>query len=60
MLEMRDLTKTIKQMFANPPKVIVGGAPVTQRFADEIEADGYAEDAVMAVEIANRLFVSGN
>ena len=60
MLEMRDLTKTIKQTFANPPKVIIGGAPVTRRFADEIEADGYGEDAVMAVEIANRLLVSGN
>jgi 5-methyltetrahydrofolate--homocysteine methyltransferase len=60
MLEMRDVTKTIKQTFVNPPKVIVGGAPVTQRFADEIEADGYGEDAVRAVEIANRLLVSGN
>ncbi len=60
MLEMRDLTKTIKQTFANPPRVIIGGAPVTQRFADEIEADGYGEDAVRAVEIANRLLVSGN
>ena len=60
MLEMRDLTKTIKLTFANPPKVIIGGAPVTQRFADEIEADGYGEDAVRAVEIANQLLVSGN
>ncbi len=55
MLEMKDLTRTIKQTFANPPKVIVGGAPVTRRFADEIEADGYGEDAVRAVEIADRL-----
>jgi methanogenic corrinoid protein MtbC1 len=60
MLEMRDLTKTIKQTFPNPPKVIIGGAPVTRRFADEIEADGYGEDAVRAVEIGHRLFVSGN
>jgi len=60
MLEMRDLTKTIKQTFANPPKVIIGGAPVTQRFADEIEADGFGEDAVRAVEIARQLLESGN
>ena len=30
-------------------KVIVGGAPVTQAFADEIGADGYARDATLAV-----------
>jgi methanogenic corrinoid protein MtbC1 len=58
MLEMRDLTKTIKQTFPNPPKIIIGGAPVTQRFADEIEADGYGEDAMTAVEMANSLLSS--
>jgi 5-methyltetrahydrofolate--homocysteine methyltransferase len=31
-------------------KIIVGGAPVTQKFADEIGADGYAPDAVSAVD----------
>jgi len=36
-------------------RVIVGGAPVTQQFADEIGADGYAEDAPGAVALANRL-----
>lgn len=36
-------------------KVIVGGAPVTRAWADEIGADGYAEDAIGAVEIARRL-----
>ncbi len=60
MLEMRELTKMIKRTYAHPPRVIIGGAPVTQRFANEIEADGYGEDAVRAVEIANRLFASGN
>ena len=30
-------------------KVIIGGAPVSQKFADEIGADGYARDAVLAV-----------
>lgn len=30
-------------------KIMVGGAPVTQEFADEIGADGYAPDAVLAV-----------
>jgi len=36
-------------------KTMIGGAPVTQRFADEIGADGYAPDAASAVEVANRL-----
>jgi corrinoid protein of di/trimethylamine methyltransferase len=36
-------------------KVMVGGAPVSRKWADEIGADGYAEDAVGAVEVAARL-----
>jgi len=36
-------------------KVMVGGAPVNQKFADDIGADGYAEDAGAAVELARTL-----
>ncbi len=36
-------------------KVIVGGAPVTRAWADEIGADGYGEDAVGAVTVARTL-----
>lgn len=36
-------------------RVIVGGAPVTQGWAEKIEADGYAEDAISAVALAKRL-----
>ena len=36
-------------------KVIIGGAPVTQSYADEIKADGYAPDAASAVEKAKAL-----
>jgi corrinoid protein of di/trimethylamine methyltransferase len=36
-------------------KVMVGGAPVTHSFAEEIGADGYAEDAISAVDLAFRL-----
>jgi len=36
-------------------KVVVGGAPVTQEYADQIGADGYAPDAAAAVEIARTL-----
>jgi len=36
-------------------KVMVGGAPVTQSYAEQIGADGYAEDAISAVDLAFRL-----
>lgn len=36
-------------------KVMVGGAPVTQKYAEQIGADGYAEDAISAVDLAFRL-----
>jgi len=36
-------------------KVIVGGGPVTQAFADQVGADGYAQDAAGAAELAMRL-----
>jgi corrinoid protein of di/trimethylamine methyltransferase len=35
--------------------VIIGGAPVTQRYADEIGADGYSDNANGAVNLARRL-----
>jgi corrinoid protein of di/trimethylamine methyltransferase len=38
-------------------KVMVGGAPVNQKWADEIGADGWAQDAVAAVDLATRLAV---
>jgi corrinoid protein of di/trimethylamine methyltransferase len=36
-------------------KIIVGGAPVTRRWADEIGADGYAKDAISAVVLVRDL-----
>jgi len=36
-------------------KVMIGGAPVTQNYADKIGADGYAPDAASAVDIAKSL-----
>jgi trimethylamine corrinoid protein len=36
-------------------KVLVGGAPASQKWADEIGADGYAENAVAAVKLAKSL-----
>ena len=36
-------------------KVIIGGAPVTQKYADEIGADGYSDNASAAVALARKL-----
>ena len=36
-------------------KIMVGGAPLTQEYADEIGADGYAPDAAQAVKLAKGL-----
>jgi methanogenic corrinoid protein MtbC1 len=36
-------------------KIMVGGAPVTRRWAEEIGADGYAKDAMSAVALARDL-----
>jgi 5-methyltetrahydrofolate--homocysteine methyltransferase len=56
MTAMRDTVEALKTAgLREKVKVIVGGAPVTQEWADEIGADGYAPDAATAVEISNRL-----
>lgn len=43
---------------ALPVKTIIGGAPVTQAFADQIKADGYSDDAPGGVELVRRLIAS--
>jgi corrinoid protein of di/trimethylamine methyltransferase len=40
-------------------KVMVGGAPVTRQWAEEIGADGYGKDAVSAVALARSLMETG-
>ena len=39
-------------------KIMIGGAPVTQDYADQIGADGYSADAASAAELAKRLIAS--
>ena len=39
-------------------KILVGGAPVTQKFAEEIGADGFGENAGVAVSLARRICAS--
>jgi corrinoid protein of di/trimethylamine methyltransferase len=54
---MMQMKKTIEALAAyrDRIKIIVGGAPVTQKFADEIGADGYAPDAASAVDKVKEL-----
>ena len=56
MPEMKVVIDTLKERGLNY-KTMVGGAPVTQEFADQIGADGYSPDAASAVEKA-RLLIS--
>lgn len=51
---MKDVIKAMKEAGLKA-KVMVGGASVTQEFADEIGADGYASDAPSAVKRAKEL-----
>ena len=54
---MPGMEKTIKAIkdAGVPVKVMIGGAPVTQDYADKIGADGYAPDAASAVDLAKSL-----
>jgi methanogenic corrinoid protein MtbC1 len=60
---MMEMGKTIEAVKGSPfdvkPYVIIGGAPVTEAFAQEIGADGYGADAVSAVEVAMKLLKKG-
>jgi 5-methyltetrahydrofolate--homocysteine methyltransferase len=59
MLVMKKTIEVINAAGVRPRvKIIVGGAPVTQRFADEIGADGYAKDAVTAVDKVKELLAT--
>ncbi len=56
MPHMKDVIEALKRSnLRDKIHVIVGGAPVTQAFADSIGADGYAPDAITAVDKAKQL-----
>ena len=56
---MPSIKKTLEALkeagLRNKVKVLVGGAPITQEYANEVGADGYASDAPSAVDIAKKL-----
>jgi len=56
MPSMKDVVEVLENSgIRNEVKVMIGGAPVTQSYADEIGADGYAPDAASATNKAKEL-----
>ncbi len=56
MPSMRRTIEALKEAgLRDSVKVIIGGAPVTQKYADEIGADGYSKDAGGAADLVKRL-----
>jgi len=56
MLMMEETIKAIEKAgLRQKTKVIIGGAPITQAYADRIGANGYGADAIAAVELARAL-----
>lgn len=54
MVQMKSVIESLKEK-GSKAKIIIGGAPVTQNYCDEVGADGYAADAATAVEIGKSL-----
>jgi 5-methyltetrahydrofolate--homocysteine methyltransferase len=52
---MKETVRIIKAAGLPNTRIMIGGAPITQAFADDIGADGYAADAGTAVDIAKKL-----
>lgn len=60
MSNQRDVVEALEDLGMRPgTKVMVGGAPVTREWAEEIGADGFSEDAVGAVAVARHLVGAG-
>ena len=55
MPQMAEVVKAVNEAGMSDIKTMIGGAPVTQAYADEIGADGYAADAASAVDKAKEL-----
>jgi 5-methyltetrahydrofolate--homocysteine methyltransferase len=56
MVNMKEIIQTVRASAdTKDVKIMIGGAPVTQQFADEIGADGYAPDAASAADRAKEL-----
>jgi len=59
MVSMKEVVETVRKSGLKDVKIMIGGAPVTQSYAEEIGADGYAPDAASAVDKAKELIKTG-
>jgi 5-methyltetrahydrofolate--homocysteine methyltransferase len=55
MPKMKDTVEALRNAGLKQVKVVIGGAPITQEYADQIGADGFAADAASAVSIVRKL-----
>ena len=55
---MKDTVKALRGAGLNTVKIIIGGAPITQQFADEIGANAYAPDAASGVDVAMKVMAA--
>jgi corrinoid protein of di/trimethylamine methyltransferase len=59
MPSMKTTIEALKQAgVRDKVKVLIGGAPITQKYADEIGADGYSDNAVAAVGVAKKVLAA--
>ena len=52
---MQETVAALKKSGLDGARIMVGGAPITKKFAEQIGADGYAADAASAVDVAMQL-----
>ena len=58
MVNMPEIIKALEAAgLRDKVKIMIGGAPVTQNYAEQIGADSYSQDAATAVEDAKRLLI---
>ena len=56
MLSQKDTIEALKAAgIRDQVKVMIGGAPITQEYADQIGADGYSTDAASCADLAKKL-----
>jgi 5-methyltetrahydrofolate--homocysteine methyltransferase len=55
MPQMEAVVKRVRESLKPGPKIIIGGAPVTEKYAQQIGADGYGRDAATGADVAKKL-----
>jgi methanogenic corrinoid protein MtbC1 len=56
MVRQKELVRSVKKRgLTGSFEILVGGAPVTKKWAEDIGADGYAENAMNAVSLVSNL-----